>query len=67
MSYKIIVARYNEPIDWLKSEMSNCVIVNKGEPLQIENEILLNNVGRESESYLHYIITNYHKSIAEGY
>ena len=59
MSYKIIVARYNESIEWLNSELSNCIIYNKGEKLNIDNEILLNNVGRESETYLNYIITNY--------
>jgi hypothetical protein len=60
MSYKIIVARYNENIDWLKDEMQNCIIFNKGETLHIENEIHLENIGRESESYLHYIIENYY-------
>tara|TARA_B110000908_G_C10025200_1_gene344745 strand:+ start:116 stop:733 length:618 start_codon:yes stop_codon:yes gene_type:complete len=60
MSYKIIVARYNENIEWFNSELSNCIIYNKGQKLGIENEILLKNVGRESETYLHYIITNYH-------
>jgi hypothetical protein len=59
MSYKIIVARYNENIEWLNSEMSNCIIYNKGNNLNIKNEIILENVGRESETYLHYIITNY--------
>jgi hypothetical protein len=60
MSYKIIVARYNENINWLSSEMSNCIIYNKGNKLDIENEIFLENVGRESDTYLHYIITNYY-------
>jgi len=59
MSYKIVVARYNENIEWLNSEMSNCIIYNKGNKMNIENEIILENVGRESETYLHYIITNY--------
>ena len=59
MSYKIIVARYNENIDWFDSEMENCIIYNKGNKLNIEGEILLENVGRESETYLHYIISNY--------
>lgn len=59
MSYKIIVARYNEDIEWLKNEMSNCIIYNKGQQLNIENEVLLNNVGRESDTYLNYIIQNY--------
>lgn len=59
MSYKIVVARYTENIEWLNSEKSNCIIYNKGNKLNIDNEILLENVGRESESYLQYIITNY--------
>ena len=61
MSYKIIVSRYNENIDWLSPEMNNCIIYNKGISLGISNEIMLQNVGRESETYLNYIITNYHK------
>ena len=26
MSYKIIVARYNEDINWLNTEINNCLI-----------------------------------------
>jgi hypothetical protein len=59
MSYKIVVARHAESIDWLQSEMSNCIIYNKGTPLNIKNEVCLDNVGRESDTYLHYIINNY--------
>ncbi len=59
MSYKIIVARYNENIEWLNSEMENCIIYNKGNKLNLDNEINLENVGRESETYLNYIISNY--------
>jgi len=59
MSYIIVVARYNENIEWLNSEMSNCIIFNKGEKLDLNNEIFLENVGRESETYLSYIISNY--------
>lgn len=51
---------YNENIEWLNSEMSNCIIYNKCNKLNIYNEILLENLGRESETYLHYIITNYY-------
>ena len=61
MSYKIIVARYNENIEWLNSEMDNCIICNKGPLLNIDNEILLHNVGRESDSYLNYIIKYYNE------
>jgi len=59
MSYKIIVARYNENIDWLNEIMDDCLIYNKGVALNIKNEIMLPNMGRESETYLHYIIDNY--------
>lgn len=59
MSYKIIVARYNENIDWLNDDINNCIIYNKGNKLNITNEIILKNVGRESETYLNYIINNY--------
>jgi hypothetical protein len=59
MSYKIVVARYNEQIEWLNSEIDNCIIYNKGDKLHIKNEIMLDNVGRESETYLQYIINNY--------
>jgi hypothetical protein len=58
-SYKIVVARYNENIEWLKDEMKNCIIYNKGEKLNIDNEIMVENVGREAETYLNYIINNY--------
>jgi len=59
MSYKIIVARYNENIEWLEKDFDNCIVYNKGEKLNIQNEIALENVGRESETYLNYIISNY--------
>jgi hypothetical protein len=59
MSYKIVVARYNETIDWLKDEIENCIIFNKGDKLDISNEFFLKNVGRESDTYLNYIIENY--------
>lgn len=58
MSYKIVVARYDEDIEWLTSEMQNCLIYNKGALLNIPNEIPLENVGRESETYLNYIVAN---------
>jgi hypothetical protein len=62
MSYKIVVARYNENIHWLKHD-KNVIIYNKNKnnKLNLPNEIILENVGRESETYLNYIINNYHK------
>lgn len=61
MSYKIVVARYNENVDWLKKERKNCVIYNKGKHLRLKNEIQCPNKGRESETYLRYIIENYNE------
>jgi hypothetical protein len=43
---KIIIARYNENIDWTK-QFDNVIIYNKGETLHLSNEIIINNVGRE--------------------
>jgi hypothetical protein len=61
MSCIIVVSRYNENIDWLKNEMNRCIIYNKGDPLQLQNEIIVENKGRESESYLRYIIDHYNQ------
>jgi hypothetical protein len=61
MSYKIVVARYNENIEWLQPDIDNCIIYNKGTPLYCNNEILLDNIGRETHTYLYYILTNYNE------
>lgn len=62
--YHIVVARYSENISWLRSEVKNCIIYNKGNKLNLSNEIMLKNVGRESHTYLHYII-NYYENLPE--
>jgi hypothetical protein len=55
----IIVARYNENIEWTKN-ISNVIIYNKGLKLEGNyNEFLLNNVGREGHTYYKYICDNY--------
>ncbi len=55
---EIVVARYNENIDWTRPYMPIVTIYNKGKD-HIENEINLPNVGRESHTYLTHIIKNY--------
>jgi hypothetical protein len=55
---KIIIARYNENIDWSK-QFDNLIIYNKGRPLNLYNEININNVGREGHTYYKYIYDNY--------
>ena len=58
--FKVVIARYNEDISW--SDGYPRIIYNKGEKIEglSENEqIILPNVGRESHTYLTYIIDNY--------
>ena len=59
MKFCIIVARYNENVEWSK-QFSNVIIYNKGTLLKGDyNEILLKNVGRESHTYYKHIYDNY--------
>lgn len=57
MSISIVVARYNENIDWTH-QFSNVIVYNKGEPIQ-EETITLDNVGRETHTYYKHIYDNY--------
>jgi hypothetical protein len=63
-SYKVVVARYREDLSWLnKYNLDNVVVYNKGgedNTLNLPNVINLPNVGRESHTYLTYIIDNYY-------
>jgi hypothetical protein len=59
MTFSIVVARYNEKVEWTK-HFSNVIIYNKGEKLTDDfNEILLCNVGREGHTYYKHIYDNY--------
>lgn len=62
MSFCIVVARYNENIEWTK-QFENVIIYNKGTKLDesdnYKNEILLDNVGREGHTYFKHICDNY--------
>ena len=56
---KIIVSRYNECVEWTK-QFPNVIIYNKGNTLNnYNNEVLLDNVGREGHTYYKYISDNY--------
>ena len=56
----IIIARYNEDIEWSKKYSSNVLIINKGDKIEgIEKQIFYPNVGREGHSYYKYIVDNY--------
>lgn len=65
-TYEIILARYNEDVNWLNKKPYNdykVICYNKGDNnIKINNlkkKIQLPNVGRESHSYLYHIINNY--------
>jgi len=55
----LVIARYNEDVDWIKSEYSRIFIYNKGQHLNRKDEISLPNIGRESQTYLHHIVENF--------
>ena len=59
----IIIARYNENIDWLlKYQDFNVIIYNKGSCIAnkgLGEIITLPNVGRESHTWLYHIVSNY--------
>jgi len=69
--HTIVISRYNENIDWinqlieLHSWIKNIIVFNKGnDDVNIKytdkiNVISIENVGREGETYLQYIINNY--------
>jgi hypothetical protein len=56
MEYAIIVAKFNECINWT-TRLSNVIVYNKGDPT--ENAIPIKNVGREGHTYYTYISQNY--------
>lgn len=64
VNYQVVVARYNEMIDWLSMfKPSRVHIYNKGDdiPNCPYNVIKTPNVGREAHTYLQYVVDNYDK------
>jgi hypothetical protein len=63
MKTEIVVARYNENLDWLKkikkSKDIKITVYNKGKDDINIPFIQLPNIGRESHTYLYHIINNY--------
>ena len=68
MSNEIVISRYTESITWINKLLQNkwinkITIYNKGDNIELDNErveiISLPNVGREGDTYLYHIITNY--------
>ena len=64
LDYQIVVAHYNEDLDWLIPVANRSHVYHKGTELrppalQLYAWDKLPNVGHESHTYLHYIINNY--------
>lgn len=65
MKYKIVIARYNESLDWLKKTHYLYIVYNKGpnsdfhKSKYFDKEIKVKNVGREAHSYFTHIVNNY--------
>jgi len=59
---QIVIARYNENLNWLEKFKDITIVYNKGKYCNSLNKfevITLPNVGRESHTYLYHIINNY--------
>jgi len=54
-----IVSRYKENISWVQHLNCNYKIYNKGNEIHLPSECLTN-VGRESQTFLNFIVNNYH-------
>jgi hypothetical protein len=54
----VVVARYNENVEWVRAYSDIAFIYNKGYTI-VENAKPLDNIGREGHTYLHHITTEY--------
>ncbi|XP_038065214.1 uncharacterized protein LOC119735552 [Patiria miniata] len=65
LDYELVIAHYNEDIEWLRPYAHHTLVYHKGHdtgpPFQLYAWERLENVGRESHSFLHHIVTNYHQ------
>jgi hypothetical protein len=68
MRKQLIVAKYNENMDWVKGVDMDTLIYNKGNDFDLESvrgnkvkieEIKLSNIGKESHTLLYHIVNNY--------
>jgi len=61
MNHQIVIARYNEDINYLLKYSNISIVYNKGDNnIDLKfNYINLPNIGRESHTYLYHIIKNY--------
>ncbi|XP_038065097.1 uncharacterized protein LOC119735469 [Patiria miniata] len=63
LDYEIVIAHYNENLNWLKPYANHTLIYHHGKdlgpPFQFYGWERLKNVGREPHAYLHHITTYY--------
>lgn len=59
MTKEIVVAYYNENLDWLKKVKEYKITIYNKSSLDIDNTISLPNIGREMHTYFHHIVENY--------
>jgi hypothetical protein len=59
----LVIARYNEDLNWVNYVSNlNIYIYNKGEKLVTNHKVIeLENIGRESHTYISHILRNYGK------
>jgi hypothetical protein len=58
MNKRLIISRYNENLDWLDRINFDYLVYNKGENINLPY-IRLENIGRETDTYLRFIIEHY--------
>jgi hypothetical protein len=60
---ELVVARYNENLNWLRNVPPQITVsvYDKHPDAPHDGEMRLPNIGREAHTYLHHIITNYHR------
>lgn len=60
-SYQVIIAKYNEKVDWIKyMNKSNIIIYDKSNK-PIRGSIARKNIGMNIDTYFYHIVENYHK------
>ena len=60
MNYTLVVARYNESVEWTKHFDKEALVIYDKSSNPMHGHIPVPNVGREAETYLRYIVDNYH-------
>jgi hypothetical protein len=59
MSYALVVARYHEDMKWSEYVDKSKLVVYDKYPIPMENTIPRKNFGRDPETFLYYIMSNY--------